>query len=157
MCVQGSRLRTSLTDWLLCLQTLRCATRFLHSVPKPLPPHTPPSFRDMVTRVRDLTAENSPFDPVVLMALAPPCLRTHRLVFLFAPSPPASPLVVILTPDCTSRSAPSTGFLLLHKRHAWALDPPAFASSSASFASWVDSLHSANIPVQTFPLLGWRN
>lgn len=144
--------------WLMCLQTLRLASHFLRAIPHPLPESTPAKFRDMVNRVQDLTVENSPFDPMVLMALAPPCIRSYRLVFLFVPETGPSMVIVLSPTDSSSAPIASTGFILLYHKHAWALEPPPhLVASQAAFATWLDTLPDRGIPVQQFPYLGWRN
>ena len=108
-----------LTDWLICLQTLRLAADFHKALPARLPKATPPRFSDFVKRTRDLAIENAPFDPMTLVVLSPPCLHSYRIVFIFVPSSSAesdtSPQIIVLSP-ASGATPTSTGFILLYER-----------------------------------------
>ena len=146
------------TDWLFCLQTLQLAAEFTQATASISLANAPASFVDMVQRTQDLTCENSPFDPMVLLALSPPCLRSCRLVFVFVPTEPhGHPTVVILSPSSSSAPPAHTGFLLLHRQHAWALTPPPFLTATfAALSTWENDLRHASVNVRSFYFhAGW--
>ena len=146
-----------LTDWLVCLHTLRLAAEFHQALPDPLPTGTPSRFTDFAHRTKDLVLENSPFDPITLVALSPPCLQAYRLVFLFVPSSDAAsdPQVIVLTPP-SSLDPISTGFILLFERHAWALTPlPGLLSSESRFQHWLTAARASPIAISIMSYTDW--
>ena len=146
-----------LTDWLVCLQTLRLAAEFHQALPDPLPSDTPSRFTDFARRTKDLVLENSPFDPITLVALSPPCLQSYRLVFLFVPSSnvASDPQVIVLNPP-TGHNTLSTGFILLFERHAWALTPlPGLIESETTFKWWITAAQASSVSLSIMPYTDW--
>lgn len=89
----------------------------------------------MVSYANDLASADQPFDPLLLMCLAPTLLAATRTVFLVVPPSDRSISVFVLHPPVSHSGSVSTGFILLFQHHAWLVAAPAQLSSPLLQAS----------------------
>lgn len=106
----------------------------------------------------DLLSEGEPFDPLLIVCLAPSCLVRTRTVFVFLPSSGGRVSVIAVNPPSTHTGPVHVGFFLLYRsHHAWLLTPPPTLHDPSALAMWFSNLLDSGVPVVEYPLMGWAS
>lgn len=117
-----------------------------------------PSQKVVLQHAHDFLTPDHMLDITALASFAPSCLMTSRLVIIQAVNPVSNePKLFIIEPS--SHQATNTAFVLLHKKHAWSVQPPVElrVTTNAQFANWRLVIESSGFEVSEHLYRSWRD